>query len=395
MHDANTGDAIRRERERRNMSTIALATRAGCTVRHVELIENGKRTPSLPMLREIAKVLGVRTSILVGEAPRETHEPGRPQIADVERALFTYRTLIQDVEPPTVEQLAERVTAARAAWNASPHRYTETLRALPGLITDAERLVRDGRRAAFRVAADTYSLTRSVFRLLGRLDLVHLAAERSMRYAEESADPVMIALAHVNLGQALLSDGMPQLAYETALGGIKKFEPHVGDGGQRHIRALGSLTLMAATSVALAGDRGRGRELLRTDARRLAERVDASNVYDPLFFSPTNVAIHVCGLEYDAGNSEKVLRYSEDVDISTTPSLERRTTHLSHIVRACEDTGDDAGCLLHLTRIERESPEELDHRTMLRETVQSLVRRARPSWAAEVRRLAGRHAIPC
>ncbi|RBQ17739.1 hypothetical protein DP939_22990 [Spongiactinospora rosea] len=395
MHDANTGDAIRRERERRNMSTIALATRVGCTVRYVELVENGRRTPSLPMLREIAKVLGVRTAILVGEAPRETHEPGRPQITDVERALFAYRTLIQDVEPPTAEHLAERVTATRATWNASPHRYTETLRVLPGLITDTERLVRDGRRAAFRVAADTYSLTRSVFRLLGRLDLVHLAAERSMRYAEESADPLMIALAHVNLGQALLSDGMPQLAYETALGGIEEFEPHVGDGGQRHIRALGSLTLTAATSAALAGDRERGRELLRTDARRLAERVDASDVYDPLFFSPTNVAIHVCGLEYDAGNSESVLRYSEDVDISTTPSLERRTTHLSHVVRACEDTGDDAGCLLHLTRIERESPEELDHRTTLRETVHSLVRRARPSWAAEVRRLAGRHAIPC
>ncbi|WP_267898111.1 helix-turn-helix domain-containing protein [Spongiactinospora gelatinilytica] len=395
MHDANTGDAIRRERDRRGMSTTALATRVGCTVRYIELVENGQRTPSLPMLREIAKVLGVRTAILVGESPRETHEPGRPQISDIERALFTYRTLIKDVEPPTVDQLAERINAARAIYFGSPHRYTETLRLLPALITDTERLVRDGQRAAFRVAADSYFLARSVLKRVGRIDLSHLAADRGMRYAEETADPLMVAWSHWGLGQALLSDDMPQLSYETALRGIEEFEPVVGDGDQRHIRALGGLTQLAAISVARTGDRERGKELLRTDARRLAERVDGSDVYDVAFFSHTNVAIHVCSLEYDARKAENVLRFAEDVDIRKTPSLERRTTHLCQIVRACEDTGDDAGCLLHLMRIERECPEEFDHRKLLREVVQSLVRRAKPSWAAEVRQLAERHAILC
>ncbi|RBQ17738.1 hypothetical protein DP939_22985 [Spongiactinospora rosea] len=395
MHDANTGDAIRHERDRRGMSTTALATRVGCTVRYIELVENGQRTPSLPMLREIAKVLGVRTAILVGEAPRETHEPGRPQIADIERALHTYRTMIKDVESPTVEQLVERVNAARATYFGSPHRYTETLRLLPALITDTERLVRDGQRAAYRVAADTYFLARTAFKQIGRIDLSHLAAHRAMQYAEETGDPLMVAWSYWGLGQALAADDMPQLAYETVLHGIEKFEPVVGDGDQRHIRALGALTQLAAISVARTGDRERGKELLRTDARRLAERVDGSDVYEIAFFSPTNVAIHACSLEYDARKADNVLRYAADVDIRKTPSLERRTTHLCEIVRSCEDIGDDAGCLLHLMRIERECPEEFDHKILLREVVQSLVRRARPSWATEIRQLAKRHEILC
>jgi hypothetical protein len=45
-------------------------------------------------LRKLAKVLGVRTSALIGEAPSEAHEgPVNPRLAEVERALYTYRSL--------------------------------------------------------------------------------------------------------------------------------------------------------------------------------------------------------------------------------------------------------------------------------------------------------------
>ncbi|GAA3508816.1 transcriptional regulator with XRE-family HTH domain [Streptosporangium album] len=138
MNDASTGHMIKCQRERQGMSTTGLATRSGCTTRHIELIEQGKRTPSLPLLRQISAVLGVRTAVLLGESPRDSHEPGRPQVADIERALFTYRTLVTDLEPPDVEQVAERVTAAREAWYSSPNKYSILMRALPNLIGDAE-----------------------------------------------------------------------------------------------------------------------------------------------------------------------------------------------------------------------------------------------------------------
>lgn len=60
------------------------------------------------MLRKLAKVLGVRTSALVGEAPSEDHEgPVSLRLAEVERALFPYRTLaLSDGDQlPTREEL--------------------------------------------------------------------------------------------------------------------------------------------------------------------------------------------------------------------------------------------------------------------------------------------------
>jgi transcriptional regulator with XRE-family HTH domain len=185
MGEASTGQMIRLQRERLGMSTTALATHAGCGVRHIELIEQGKRTPSLPLLREIAKVLGVRTAVLLGESPRDSHDPGRPQISDIERAMFTYRTLTSDLEPADAEQLSERVTAARDAWFTSTHRYSILMQALPLLIRDAERLVLGAGpdpREAFRVAADAYMLARGVLKHLGRVDLAHLAATPSGRH---------------------------------------------------------------------------------------------------------------------------------------------------------------------------------------------------------------------
>jgi transcriptional regulator with XRE-family HTH domain len=92
MPDMPTGQLIRLYRIDRKKSTVNVATHAGITARYLEMIEADNKTPSLPVLRKIAKVLGVRTSALIGEAPSEDHEGSvNPRLAEVERALFTYR----------------------------------------------------------------------------------------------------------------------------------------------------------------------------------------------------------------------------------------------------------------------------------------------------------------
>ncbi|MET8861401.1 helix-turn-helix transcriptional regulator [Nonomuraea sp. NPDC004580] len=394
MAEISTGHMVRLQRERRGMSTTALATQSGCTPRHIELIEHGKRTPSLPLLRQIAKVLGVRTAVLLGETPRDSHEPSRPQIGDIERALFTSRSQTPDIEPPDADQLAERVAAARNAWFASSRRYSILMAALPSIITDAESLALERTPRACGVATDAYLLARGVLKHLRRVDLAHLAADRAMRFAEESEDPLMTAWAYWSLGQSMLSDDMHEIAYDVARRGLELLEPHVAEGDERHIKALGALHLLAAIGEARMGDDDTAKERLRGTAAGLAERVDdASGGYDLAFFGPTNVAIHMASIENDIGRPEAVLRIADDIDLRRTPSIERRTTHLAQVARACEDLGDDAASLLHLLRIERESPEELGHKLLLREMVRSLARRARPSWAPEVRHLAERHHI--
>ncbi|MDQ3765418.1 MAG: helix-turn-helix domain-containing protein [Actinomycetota bacterium] len=144
------GQLIRLYRIDHKKSTVNVATHAGITARYLEMIEAGTKTPSLPVLRKLAKVLGVRTSALIGEAPSENHEePINSRLAEIERALITYRSigLTEPATLPDLPALTKRVNAAWQAWFTSPTRYTEVLQVLPGLIVDAERAIHATRRS--------------------------------------------------------------------------------------------------------------------------------------------------------------------------------------------------------------------------------------------------------
>jgi transcriptional regulator with XRE-family HTH domain len=56
MPDMPTGQLIRLYRIDRKKSTVNVATHVGITARYLEMIEAGTKTPSLPVLRKIAKV---------------------------------------------------------------------------------------------------------------------------------------------------------------------------------------------------------------------------------------------------------------------------------------------------------------------------------------------------
>jgi len=155
MPDMPTGQLIRLYRIDRKKSSVSVATHAGVTARYLEVIEAGTKTPTLHVLRAIAKVLGVRTSALLGEAPSEHHEgPVNLRLAEIERALFTYRSvslLAQETEPELTD-LTSRIQAAEEAWYLAPDSYM-MLDVLPGLIVDTGRLVREsaGRLRAVRL----------------------------------------------------------------------------------------------------------------------------------------------------------------------------------------------------------------------------------------------------
>jgi hypothetical protein len=67
----------------RRMSTVLLAIHAGITVRHLEMIEVGTKTPTLPTLRKLAEVPGVRTAASVGESAAGTCPSSRAATSPV------------------------------------------------------------------------------------------------------------------------------------------------------------------------------------------------------------------------------------------------------------------------------------------------------------------------
>ncbi|MGH3696686.1 MAG: helix-turn-helix domain-containing protein [Pseudonocardiaceae bacterium] len=392
MSELATGALIRVYRIDRRKSTVNVATLAGITVRYLEMIEAGAKTPSLPVLRKIAKVLGVRTSALVGEPPSEDHEGlVNPRLAEVEQALYTYRSLSPaGGDSPDLAELSGRVSATWEAWLTSPSKYSDVLRVLPGLITSAERAVYEHERSvgACRVACEVYQLARPILKHVGRVDLGGLVADRTMRYAEETGDALLIGAGAWNLGQALLADDMPHGALDTAMQASETLESHLAEGIPAHFCIYGGLLQLAAIAAERTGDPWRARELLRGPARQAAAKVGEGRSDFHLFFGPTNVAIHTATIEFETCELAEGLRVADDVDITQIASLERKTTHLYQVARAYECKGNDTAVFVHLKMAQRICPEDFLHKKMPRSMTATLLRRAKPSYASEVREFA-------
>ncbi|MGH3764813.1 MAG: helix-turn-helix domain-containing protein [Pseudonocardiaceae bacterium] len=395
MPDMPTGGLVRLYRIKRRMSTVALATHAGITTRYLEMIEADSKTPSLPVLRNLAKVLGVRTSALVGEAPSEAHEgPVNPRLAEVERALVTYRSLAltDRAELPTLEELGEQISAAQQAWYTSPSKYSDVLRVLPDLIVHSERAVHEHDRSAdaCRQASEVYQLARMVVKHLGRVDLGAVVSDRAMRYAEETGDPLLIAAATWTLSQSMLSDDMPAGALEVTMKGSEALEPLLADGTPEHFSLYGGLLLTGSIAAGRTGDPWRARELLREPARKAALRVGDGHNYRNTVFGPTNVAIHMVSVESEAGEIAEALRLADEVNLSQVPSLERKTSHLYQVARCYDCRNNDTAVFVHLKMAEQLCPQDFQHKQNVRSMVSTLVKRAKPSYAPEVREFAGR-----
>lgn len=75
------GARVRAHRLRRGMAVKALAAAAHVTPRYIEMIEAGKRTPSLDTLDRIAVALSTRPSALLSAEADGGHEPALPRPA--------------------------------------------------------------------------------------------------------------------------------------------------------------------------------------------------------------------------------------------------------------------------------------------------------------------------
>jgi len=212
-----------------------------------------------------------------------------------------------------------------------------------------------------------------------------------MRYAEETDDPLLIAAATWSLGHAMLTDDMPTAALDLAMIGAEKLESSLPDGSPEHFSLYGGLLLVATLGALRTGDPWRARELLRGPANKAAGRVDENhNYHNTLFFGPTNVGIHRVRIEYECGEISEALRLADNVDITQTPSLERKTSLLYKVAQCYESRSNDAAVFVHLKMAEQLCPEDFQLRQDVRIMVRTLLRRAKPSYASEVRLFASR-----
>jgi transcriptional regulator with XRE-family HTH domain len=69
--DQRIAALIRSHRLRRNLTLAQLSEQSGISVAHLSRLENGQRTPTVRLLLQLARALGVPLGALVGESPAQ------------------------------------------------------------------------------------------------------------------------------------------------------------------------------------------------------------------------------------------------------------------------------------------------------------------------------------
>lgn len=393
--EAGIGERLRACRQDAKKTQAVVAGLAGVTEDYLSQIERGRKEPALPLLYRFAKILDVNVSVLLGE-PESRQEPvSHPAGAAVQRALTTYA----DADGPAdLAALRSRVDAAWTIWQGSPRRYTEITGLLPDLVTGVQAAQRGaarastpgtGRREAQRIAADLYFLLRTFTRRIGRTDLSLLAADRGVLAAEAADDPVRIAAAHWNLGHALLAQGSADGAEDVAMRAIGNLRRDLPAGHPGAQGMTGALWLVTAVAAVRNNDPWTARDRLREHAMPAARATGETNVMRTVF-GPANTALHAVSVEMEMGETAEALRLADGIDVSAAPSLERRTTFNLELARCYEQKREDPGVFLHLLNAEASGPEDMRYNPLARDLVRGLLRRARPTYAPQVKALAER-----
>lgn len=392
--EVRIGERLRFYRQAKGKTQAVVAGLAGVTEDYLSQIERGLKTPTLPLVHRFSKILGVRVSELLGESATEHDERVHPVGYAVQRALMSYAGAVDD---PDLASLRARVDGAWSIWQGSPHRYTEASGVLPDLIIDMQAAQRGlarssssgERREAQRISADLYFLLRTFTKRIGRTDLSLLVADRGVLAAEAADDPVRMAAAKWNLGHILLAQGEADGAEEVAIEAIEELQGETSGEDADVVGMAGALWLVSAVAAVRNNDPWTARDRLRDKALPAARVTGDTNVMWTVF-GPTNVGLHAVSVEMEMGEAGEALRLADDVDIAGTPSLERKTTFALEIARCYEQRRDDPGVFLHLVNAEASGPEDMRYNTLARDLVHGLLKRARPTYAPQVRALAQR-----
>ncbi|MFF4686291.1 helix-turn-helix domain-containing protein [Streptomyces sp. NPDC001307] len=299
------GERIAFYRKRRGYTQEVLAGLVGRSTDWLAKIETGRRKPPrIDMLAELSRILRVPLGDLLGQTVLMEDERQQDDVPAVPDTLMSPRRLsrllfVPDAEAqlPTPVPVAVRV---EQAWNDyQGGRLGSVIAALPALPQTAQELEEraarrgDDRGDCWAVPARTHHLAATTLAKIGESDISWLAAERAMRAADESDDPLVPASAARSGTHALLANGRYDDALELGNTAAAWLSSQVTDHNPAALSLLGMIHLHAAVAAARHQDRPTATALLYR-AEALADDLGSDENCWQTGFGPTNVLLHDC-----------------------------------------------------------------------------------------------------
>ncbi|WP_410563842.1 helix-turn-helix domain-containing protein [Amycolatopsis sp. cmx-4-61] len=375
---------LTRIRKARDFSQEGLAEAASVGVDTVARIEQGTRTTSRPAtLRKLAAALGVSVDALLGTMPA-------PHSRDVDIAPLR-RAITADASIPGLEDLAdtrellplpELTASAHAAWRAYVDgRHTELLHALPVVLADARRGVRDTRdeerAGAHRVLSTAYRLGAGIAGRLGFDDLAYTSAARAIEAAAESDAPEVEASISLRyLAWTLVRQGRAEDAERVATQAAAAIEPRMLDRDPVRAGVFGNLLFNAATAALRTGSAGRAEDLLAA-AHAAAIRSRGDTATEAAIFGPRVAALQNVELAARAGDPEQALRLAVTVpDTAGDVPAFWEAGHRLLLAAAATDLHHDRDALAWLAEARDLAPDWVRYQPLGKNTMRRLVDRA-------------------
>lgn len=383
----SVGERIAFYRKRRGLSQTQLANLVGRRTDWLSKIERGERQlRNFELLSALARVLRVSLSDLMGQPVLLEEEAQRDDVPAIRDALMApgqlSRTLFAvsgtPARPLDVKQSSRLVEFAWASYQAG--RIGEVVASLPRLIREAQTLEQQAHASpetvgsAWAVSARVHHLAATTLSKVGESDLSWIAAERAMRAADESGDPLVLASAARAATHALLAIGRYDDALRLGETAARWLEPRVASGDPEALSLFGMLHLRTAVAAARHQDRVTATELLGR-AARAAEQLGVDANYWQTGFGPTNVELHRLSAALDLGDVAWVAEHGQQVGAEDLP-VERRVTHMIDVARALSYLAKDTEALNLLLNAERQAPALVRHSASVREMVKDMHRRS-------------------
>jgi transcriptional regulator with XRE-family HTH domain len=397
------GARVAELRKQRGLTQGELAAAIGRTSSWLSQVERGIQPVNrLDVLRLLADGLGVPLQVLQPDAPSPMEqEPADTETNDLDQARLVLSghpavdillSPREDFRPSVMQDLRE---AAERIWELThTDQFAELSAALGPLVPRLERAARTApeeyRAELHGLTARTYQALAAAFVRQNEADAAWVAADRAIREAELSGEPLGVFAGIYRLAHAFVRLKHLDQAEHATMMAVNALRTYVSDHEPtpQHLSVLGSLHLMLALVHARAGERSAARkqiDMAREVARQLGEDRNDFN----LEFGPTNVEIQAVSTAVDLGDAGEAIDIGEGLDTSGL-SIERQARLLMDLGRAHAQRrhfGDALSCLLAAEEL---APEMIHTHIAARAVIRELMLVAGRAASDELRALAER-----
>ncbi|MEU2438526.1 helix-turn-helix transcriptional regulator [Streptomyces rubradiris] len=391
-------------RKQRGLTQSELAAAIGRTSSWLSQVERGIQPVNrLDVLRLLADGLGVPLQVLQPDAPSpvEQEPTTETEMNDLDQARLVLSghpaidillSPREDFRPSAMQDLRE---AAERIWDLThTDQFAELSAALGPLVPRLERAARTApeeyRAELHGLTARTYQALAAAFVRQNEADAAWVAADRAIREAELSGEPLGVFAGIYRLAHAFVRLKHLDQAEHATMMAVNALRSYVSDHDPtpQHLSVLGSLHLMLALVHARAGERSAARKQIdkaREVARQLGEDRNDFN----LEFGPTNVEIQAVSTAVDLGDAGEAIDIGQGLDASGL-SIERRARLLMDLGRAHAQRrhfGDALSCLLEAEEL---APEMIHTHIAARAVIRELMLVAGRAASDELKALAER-----